>query len=265
MSRVNKSNRVTRVNTVAKSNRVVTANRQYGFTPKDIAGCVWWLRADDVTVKQGGVSEINDKSGNGHIVTQSSNSLRAALISSVAAFNNMPVIRFTDAQWYEKIGGITLPFSSSAMTAFMIGSISTIPDTGPNGFFSYFTNTTGTLHVYARIQATGNLRVTMEGTPVDTTLSASPVNSAHIFAYTFTQGSLLTYKNGVAGATGTPSGFLSAGATPLLRVGTTDGAVTPTSTFYGGDIAEIIMYNTVLSTENRQKVERYLKLRYNIA
>jgi hypothetical protein len=265
MSRVNKSNRVTRANSVAKSNRVATSNRQYGFTPKDISGCVWWLRADDVTVKQGGVSEINDKSGNGHIVTQSTNSLRAPLISSVAAFNNKPVIRFSDAQWYEKIGGITLPYSSNPMTAFMVGSISTIPDAGPNGFFSYFTNTTGTLHAYARIQATGNFRVAIESTPVDTSLSASPANSAHIFAYTFTQGSLLTYRDGIAGATGTPSGFLSAGATPLLRVGTTDGATTPTSSFYGGDIAEIIVYNSVLSTENRQKVEQYLKLRYNIA
>lgn len=263
MSRVNKSNRVTKANTVAKANRVVTANRQYGFTPQDIAGCVWWLRADDVTVKQGGVSEINDKSGNGHIVTQSSNSLRAALISSVAAFNNKPTIRFTKTQWYEKIGGITLPFSSNPITCFMVGSISAIPDAGPNGFFGYFAATTPTIHAYARIQATGAFRVLIESSTLTTTLSASPVNSANIWGFTFTQNDLRSYKNGTAGETLAAQGFISA-TTPLLRFGTTDAGGSPASN-YGGDIAEIIMYNTVLSTENRQKVEKYLKLRYNIA
>jgi hypothetical protein len=265
MSRVVKSNRVATSNRVAKSNRVATSNRQYGFTPKDISGCLWWLRADDVTVKQGGVSEINDKSGNGHIVTQSTNSLRATLVPSVSAFNNKPTIRFTKTQWYEKIGGVTLPYGSNPMTGFMVISITTIPDAvGPSGIFSLFTNTTGTLHFYARIQGTGVLRVNTEGTTLDTTLSMSPTNSAHIMGFTFTQNDVRTYKDGTAGETNAGQMFLSA-TTPLLRLGTTNGSVTPTDSFFGGDIAEIIVYNSVLSTENRQKVEKYLKLRYNIA
>jgi hypothetical protein len=156
------------------------------------------------------------------------------------------------------VGGIDLPYGSAPMTVFAVGSIDTLPDIGPNGFFAYYGG--GATHVYARVQGINRFRVHAEN-PYTTTLSAGTAGTAHVFGFTFQQGDLRTFRDGVAGET-YPASMYGSSSNPAMRVGTTDTG-TPYS-LYGGEIAEILLFDSVLGETDRQRVEQYLKARYGI-
>jgi hypothetical protein len=228
------------------------------FVPTEIPGCRWWLRADSVETNGELVVSLDDKSGNGHVVSQADTARQASFIASSDAFNGRPAIHFNKTHFYEKVGGINMPFGSAPVSAFMVGSIDKLPDIGPNGFFAYYGG--GATHVYARVQGIDRFRVHAEN-PYTTTLGAGTQGTAHVFGFTFTQGDLRTFRDGIAGET-FQANMYGSSSNPSLRVGTTD-AGTPYS-LYGGEIAEIVLFDTALGDEDRQRVEQYLKARYGI-
>jgi hypothetical protein len=235
-----------------------------GFDPTDIPGCRWWMRADSVVTSGQYVVSLNDRSGNGHAVTQSDPAKQAKLIPSSAAFNGQPTLSFTRAQWYEKLGGISFPFGNQPVSAIMVGSMTTLPDIGPNPFFAYYGGggsfESSPTHIYARVQGVNRFRTYAEN-PYTSTLTAGTQGTAHIFGFTFTQGDLRTYRDGAAGEA-FQAQMWGGSANPSLRVGTSDNG-TPYS-LYNGEIAEIMLFNTALTAASRQQLEQYLKARYGI-
>ena len=227
-----------------------------GFVPTDLPGCRWWLRADSVETDGQAVVSLGDRSGNGHVVSQADAARRATWIASSPAFNGRPALQFSKAQFYEKVGDIHLPFGNTPVTAFMVGSIDAIPDIGPNGFFAYHTG--GAAHIYARVQGVNRFRVQAEN-PYTTTLGAGPAGSAHAFAFTYEAGTLRTFRDGTAGEV-FQAAMWGGSSNPSLRVGTTDSG-TPYS-LYGGQIAEIVLFEGALNDADRHQVERYLRARY---
>jgi hypothetical protein len=226
--------------------------------PTDIPGCRWWLRADSLMTSGQNVVSIDDKTGNGHAVSQSDPARRGTLIASSAAFNGQPTIHFNRSQFYEKVGGINFPYGSAPVSAFMVGSIDTLPDIGPNGFFAYYGG--GATHIYSRVQGINRFRVYAEN-PYTTTLTAGTQGTPHVFGFTFAQNDLHTFRDGIAGEV-YPAQMFGSSLNPSLRVGTTDNG-TP-SNLYCGEIAEIVLFDSVLSTTDRQRLEQYMKTRYAI-
>jgi len=87
-----------------------------------------------------------------------------------------------------------------------------------------------------------------------------PTTSINIFGYSFNASATVLYSN----ATQTASGAGSSGlvAETGIRVGAYCNA--PGANWYNGNIYEVIIFNTLLSTQQRQVVEGYLASKWNL-
>ncbi len=219
-----------------------------------------WMRADDVTLSGAFVTGIHDKSGNGHTVTQSASSRWATYVPGATELNGKPGISFTGTQWYEKVGGIQLPFAQTPVSVYTVGTRYAVPDGGPSPFFGYG-QANGAAHIYARSQGlTGYVRGYF-GNAYTSTLSVGPTSSAHVVSYTFSQNDLHIYLDG-AGEQVFAAQMWDTPTAPMLRVGTSD--MTTPSSIFNGLIAEILIYEGAHGAADRQAVEGYLKARYGV-
>ena len=229
------------------------------FSPRNIPGCSLWLDAADsstITI-QTGVSQWNDKSGQGRHVTQSTTSLQPVYSSASNAlvFNSNAWLGIPNA-----LAAITPTYTifvvdkrASASVHFFIGMHT---NTGANvalilGYngtttshhtTAYITDCTVTIPAYAgaaepkrlaRYDYTGSLR--------DTYINGGQLSTIQSFSAT-----LPTWNNANIGA-----GYYTPGASGL-------------DWWYVGNIHEIIFYNNVLSTGQAQQVESYLSQKWGL-
>jgi hypothetical protein len=189
------------------------------------------------------VGQWTDQSGNGNHATQTTAAKKP--LYKVSIVNGQPVVRFDGTNDYLATANVTIAQPITTFVVFqrtaalkasshaLLALTPTIVITPtPNGFTSLDAGT-------AWIDGTAWAASTFF-------LSTVVVNGA----------SSVLYKNGASDATGNPG---SAGwATEPIVVGSTDG----TNNFLGGDVTEIIIYNSALSAGNRQQVENYLNAKY---
>ena len=229
------------------------------FSPRNIPGCSLWLDAADsstITI-QTGVSQWNDKSGQGRHVTQSTTSLQPVYSSASNAlvFNSNAWLGIPNA-----LAAITPTYTifvvdkrASASVHFFIGMHT---NTGANvalilGYNGTTTSHHTTAHItdcmvtipayagaaepkrLARYDYTGSLR--------DTYINGGQLSTIQSFSAT-----LPTWNNANIGA-----GYYTPGASGL-------------DWWYVGNIHEIIFYNNVLSTGQAQQVESYLAQKWGL-
>ena len=229
------------------------------FSPRNIPGCSLWLDAADsstITI-QTGVSQWNDKSGQGRHVTQSTTSLQPVYSSASNAlvFNSNAWLGIPNA-----LAAITPTYTifvvdkrASASVHFFIGMHT---NTGANvalilGYNGTTTSHHTTAHItdcmvtipayagaaepkrLARYDYTGSLR--------DTYINGGQLSTIQSFSAT-----LPTWNNANIGA-----GYYTPGASGL-------------DWWYVGNIHEIIFYNNVLTTGQAQQVESYLSQKWGL-
>lgn len=212
------------------------------FSPADIATLHSWFDASVPSSITGSpVSQWSDLSGNGNHITQASGSQKPT--TGVHTMNGRNV----------------LTFSQAANTLLARGSV-TIAQ--PLTVFAVAKLTTG----LANTQILGNL------TNPEATLFAFDSGGGgkwSLYAGSVQQGSIATTLNAVqvsAVFNGASSGLWVDGATSTL--GGSPGAAGRTDLEIGdansweGDIAEVLIYSSALSTPNRQAVEAYLKAKW---
>jgi len=217
------------------------------FSPDDIAGLQLWLDASDestITESSGSVSQWDDKSGNGNHVSQGTAADQPT--TGVNTLNGLNVI-----SWNNDVLANTSLDLVQPLTTFVVvngGSAGNYvfdsdEDNGGTNRLSLFKDaSTGKFAYFATSSGVvGNLAAT----------SGSVVQTVE-----WNGSSSSMWQNGsldVAGATG-------AAGTDGFRVGRRHDS----SFFWVGDIAEILVYDSALSTTDREALEVYLAAKWGI-
>ncbi len=211
------------------------------------------LRSDaGVISSSSAVSEWNDLSGNGNNAVQSTSANQPTLVSN--SMNGNPVIRFNGTN-----SKLTLPTSatlgiqSNPYEMFIVGKSSSsnvqfLIACGATEQFEYHLN-----------GSSGARFIPITSTYIDEgTAGAFTDGNAHIFSARASATGGAVRVDGTDG--GTSSGNILSSNSGALQLG-----VRSDGTYYlNGDIAEVILYNTNLSTSDRSTVEHYLADRYGI-
>ena len=224
-------------------------------SPRDIPGCALWLDAADastLTFSSGSnVSQWRDKSSNGCSVYQLNGTptytKTAALSLGCVAFNGstdaLSFSSFTLTQPYTVFAVATLNSLANASIAYILQG----DDSGsPGGAFFYY-NASGVLYLMPWAGITG-------------ATSSPPLY--------FSAGATYLYNaifNGTSSGVGYNGNFTS-GINPgtygwkNLRLG----ANWPLTNFQSINVAEVIFYNSSLTTTQRQSIEAYLANKWGI-
>jgi len=224
--------------------------------PTEISGCVgWWDASDAASITQSGglVSQWNDKSGQGNHAT-ASGSARPTL--TAGGLNGRSVMTFDGTATAMTVAA-NAAFNSNDLTYFVV----------------FRQTSTANKGVYTKLNADGTslgfglvvrsdpavwLLQKNAGAPQVLTASVNPTTATRIYTVTST-----------ATATGFLDGLSSATATGQTASHSLSQAVTigarASSEYLNGYIAEIIHFNTALSTADRARVEAYLAAKWGIA
>ena len=217
------------------------------FVPTDIASLEVWLKADAIEGLNDGddVATWADSSGNGNDATEATNKPTY----ETAEINGLPVIRFN---------GTNDEISTAAFGTAL---------TQPNTIFVVYKDPSGTgsEYVYDGVLSTNRHGLLLDGTTpsreVTPYAGASPAghtteqNVWHISTIVYSSTSSDVYEDGTAEQTGIDTGTHTLSALMI-------GSDWNTYFYFGGDIAEILVYDAELSSADITQVEYYLANKY---
>lgn len=228
------------------------------FSPDQIAGLTLWLDpTKGITTVSGKVSGWADQSVSGNNASQATAANRPVFNASDATFGGQPSLSFDGAA----------TFMSFLHTSPMIAPCTVIACFAPNqaastqGDIIVDSNST---EVVLNGGATTNLTESYAGgSGVLVSELPIPVNTATVGAYTF---------SGALGATSqlyqnAPFAPIASGMAIGAAVGGTlnIGSAGGSGLFYKGKLAEVLVYNSALSTVQLRQVFAYLKAKYGVA
>ncbi len=230
------------------SGAVAYGRAQYVYTEPPptppLPGMVLWLRADDLVLNDGdAVSAWTDASAAGNSAAQSNGSYRP--IYKTGFKNGKPVVRFDGSDDHMTFGGINvngltgslfMVYNHGGSTAY--ASILGSSFDGNYGNYHGHENSSIVSATYGR-PAVQNGNTAINGTGVAITTVARPLQ--------------LSILRSVS--TGTLYGSITHLAADNFS---------PHSRCMSGNIAEVLLYTTILSVSDRNQVERYLSLKYDI-
>lgn len=221
----------------------------FGFLPTKIAGCKLWLKADAITglVNSDPVGTWPDSSGTGNDVTQATAGSKPLYKTNI--INGLPTVLFDGSDDFMASGAVS---STTSNSQFIV--------TQP-------TLNTASQNVYACMAHFRNnsfmvakLSTNFWGTfCVSDYSSTNALTSGSNYLLECTTPNAILYQRGVQ--VGTPPGVAVVGPVGATTIGVGKDLVN-VSRQYAGHIAEIIFYDTVLSSGNRILVENYLISKY---
>ena len=229
-------------------------------TPPPASGLVLWLRADTgVTASDGAVSAWADQSGNGYNVAQSTSTLQPTFV--INGLGSMPALSFTGNDSLENMAANLLA-AGSARTVFAVadanaagngGTLLTFRLNTPDAAFSCM-NYNSFFYIYCDDNTTDAY------IPNALTTVQSPFMVD--FSTAGTSDPIQCYLNGISQSVNYLYGscFMSDTGPTGLVVGN---RYSTSGMPWYGTIAEILVYNTNVSTSVRQQVETYLRAKYS--
>lgn len=226
------------------------------FSPTSISGLQLWLDASDsstITLNGSTVSQWNDKSGNDYHVSQGTASNQPTYVES--ALNSKNTVRF-DGAGDGLINTIDTPVGGSTnRTVFVVFNFTAF--IGPKYALTLGYNG-GALGTAFGISQEIAVRVgdgnRLFNTSVDTThaivtIMLDGTSTTDLSAWK--NGSSLGVSSTVTRTINTSSG---------IGIGRSNGGA-----YLQGDVAEVIVYNSALSTSDRESVEDYLSGKWGIS
>jgi hypothetical protein len=239
----------------------VIPGRSSFFAPTDINGVVLWLRSDvGITLNGSNVSAWADQSGQGNNAAQTT-AANQPPFNAATGVRGLPKLSPTGTHWMTGllpgVGNYTLfavgsypsPIVNDALFAAVQDPTFTL-DSG----FSQFTDSTSATVIGRANQAAGG---TVRATTTDTT-SLGTVGIYSTAAADATSVDL--FINGVSKGSTTFANPLALSNNYALMSRTNGGSYN-----HNGDVYEFIVFNRVLTTNERIQVHRYLGGRYGIA
>jgi len=202
------------------------------FDPTSIAGLTGWWKADALALADGDpIVTWTDSCSTPHDATNATSSKRPTFKTAIQ--NGLPVARFDGVDDYLKTGAFTVSQPITVFTVLSGGSASWFGSTR-----LYWTNGLPGIQMYA-------------GTVLN--LTGPNTTAFRQVSSVFNGASSQSWVN----AASLGSGDAGSGGSSGVLIGSGDEV-----SVWSGDIGEILMYNSVLSTTNRQAVEGYLKAKW---
>lgn len=239
-------------------------------TPLTIPGLTFWVNAFDVNNDSGATNPANgvaiatwkDKSGNALNFTQSTGANQPVFTSS--AINGKPGIRFNGSSQYLELAYNAL-LNPASSTIFSVAQV-----TGGSGTFRSIIvsrSAPASLRGY-NVYATdfNNLWQGWMGANATWAVSNSGVAATNnvpvIIDYAFVTGTQnIAINDGALTGIGTATYFQNTTRVSRIGAGTTE---TSASFFMFGDIGEILIYNRVLTNEERTAIKKDLGNKWGI-
>jgi hypothetical protein len=223
------------------------------FSPISIAGLRLWLKADALQGLADGnaLTTWPDSSRSGNNFTQTTAANQPTY--QTAEVNSLPCVRFVTDDFLDGLATSSF-ISASAYTTWVVYKATSNVAEQPlisDGIF--FTSVFWSLAINASNIVVRN----NDGSDDQSTVSADVAGSWTWARGRHDTGTIYAKTKGGAESAGTASGN-TATLTDTVRIGAYNAANNP----FGGDIAEILVYNTVVSAEDRTKVENYLASKY---
>lgn len=213
-----------------------------------------WLKVDSLALTDGAaVATWPDSSGNGVVVSQGTALNQPIFKASI--FNGWPAVRFNGlASANYSNFGLTLPVSND-ITLFVAAT----PSASAYAFMIYASGSGIVGPAIISNHGTRAYEYFMNNVSIDRFLFQSAASGLNVL--TFRQSAMTDLQlvyNGTPQVQSTPAAVITGAS--ITTIGGNNG-----STSYGGDIAEIIVYNTPLPSADRAAIECYLIKKYNIA
>jgi len=229
------------------------------FQPVDIAGCQLWLDSADNTalaLSGSNVTTWYDKSGNGNNGTATGTPVLTA-----NSINGRQSIYLADAPYF--LGSVSI--TTTTLTCFAVATTNlTLPNgRGRDQRLVSLANTTnvdygrtdGTIALFNQ-QTTGNIITWRVSGPLAS--NAITTGTPFLAVSQYTGASAFLWYTGAAG---TLASSASSGSFGITKYGIGNQA-NPTTEYWNGYIGEVIIYNSALSTSQRQQVEAYLSWKW---
>ena len=228
------------------------------FKPTDIGGCQLWLDASDsttISLTGSTVTQINDKSGNSNNTSSST----GTVTYTAGGLNSRPAFSFNAT------GGFRGPISitGTTLTAFTVATLNS--GVNYNGRLLGLANATQNDYAYA---TTGQPFFCRNGGPNvsgyrnNTYMSyqTNTFDTPFIGTSQFTGSSNITSVNGTPGTAVTDAN----GSFSITKYGFGCEGLSDAGVNWYGYCSEMILYNSLLSTAQRQQVESYLAQKWGL-
>lgn len=237
------------------------------FSPLDISGCVAWFDFSDTTTMftdtagttsvsadNDAIARINDKSSGGYNLTQATAANQPAYKTSIQ--NSLSVARFS-SDWLSSSSNFSITGSANR-SVFTVASRS-----ATGGFYCIVGWGANVTMQFARFNAEYSLRFTGAAKIYSTAVAQNTWAIWSVIGGGSTLGDYDAYFDD--GSVATPSSTLNLSATintasSVLNVG----ASIANGDLFFGDIAEILIYDSALSTSDREAVRDYLNAKWAV-
>ena len=247
-----------------KSSYLTSAVASGTYTKDDSAvfarsGLSLWLRADaGVTTGTAGVTSWADQSGNNNSAIQATGTLQPTIVNGGTSANNQTVLRFDGTNDYLSIADAT-SLKPAKPTVYIVGKQT---GGGSTGAVFFKSDSTSFANGYGMVRQTGtnNFGFYVSGgtTTAKSTGTITP-NNYFLAQAAYDQNRATLVINGIPLNPGTYTTAITHSTQPLKIGGT------GTATYsFGGDIAEILLFDHTLTLSEQATVEKYLGTRYTI-
>jgi len=228
--------------------RAVSASAS-AFSPLSIAGLQLWLKADAITglVDSDPVTTWSDSSGNGNDATQATASRKPTYKTAIQ--NGKPVVRVDGVDDWMDVSSLSI--AGGSYSVFCVFSSSDVVG-------KYLLDSSTGRFVFRPVgDIAGGIGWYDEGWKF---VSDSFTPAFQILTWVLRAGELgEVFRNDVSLGTAT---YAQAGIGGVTRIMASSDALS--TSHLTADIAEILLYNSALSTANRQSVENYLNSKWAI-
>lgn len=254
------------LNNAAASNFVIVNDTSTTPVPLTISGLQLWLDASDsstlfnataggslVTTDGAAVARWADKSGNNRHATQTTSNARPLLKTAIK--NGRNVLRFDGTNDI-----LTSTCSISGFTSATVFGVFKRTGTLIGASFGYAATPAAGLRLYGE----NGYPVSFDGRPTGSSAFSSSVAVAGQSTNFVLAGGICTTTNMTAYLNGTASASTNVSISTIIAQNRTDiGALNPPGqNFCSGDYSEILIYNSALTTTQRQQVETYLNSKW---
>ena len=239
---------------------IVQSEFQYsGLDPRIFQGCVLWLdAADSNTITQSGstVTAWRDKSGNGSNTTVTGTPSVTSNINSVRTITTGTGNYFT--------GSVSI--TSTTLTCFAVARTTrAMPNTGgdqrlvslANGVNVDYGRTDSCIALFNQ-GGSGNISTYRVNSHLASNAITQNTPFIAVSQYSGTTASL--WLNGTAGSLASSA---SSGTFAITKYGIGNQA-NPTTEVWSGDIGEIILFNSAITSNQRQQIEGYLAWKWKL-